>query len=345
MGDTNGNSQTSLGKQIDLTAWMTIARAELGQKEIPGSADNARIVEYLNSTNVPASMQHDSTAWCAAFVSFCLIEAGKESLRNAWAASWMSYGDSSSPVYGAIAARQGHVGFVVEKSAGRVKLLGGNQGDSVSEAWFDDSGWAYRWPKNSPHAPPPEAKASLAPKAKADHFAAAVDFTLAQEGLFSDHPADNGSLTMRGVTIATYKEYRRRIKDTRPVDRAAMLAITVDEAKRVAKLLYWDTNFDELKSQPVAVCLFDWCWGHGPHGAKQMAQACANTLGASLIIDGIFGPATVAAVNRIDPKTYVLAYAELISRWYASFVDRDPRQRVFLKGWMNRVQRVRALVQ
>lgn len=148
MGQINGNSQTPVANMppVDPTPHMTVAKAELGQREVDGTGDNPRVVEYLAMTGVPTSMLHDSTAWCGGFVSFCLIMAGLDSIRNAWAASWMSYGVKSDPVYGAVAARQGHVGFVVEKAPGRVKLLGGNQGNAVSEAWFDDAGWAYRWP-------------------------------------------------------------------------------------------------------------------------------------------------------------------------------------------------------
>lgn len=149
MGDIQGNSQTLPGealKTLDPTPWMPIGRAELGQKEIDGAGDNPRIVEYLGDTKVPKSMMHDSTAWCAAYVGWVLTQAKMQSLNNAWAASWMSYGKPSAPIFGAIAARQGHVGFVVETRPGGVKLLGGNQGNAVSEAWFDDKGWAYRWP-------------------------------------------------------------------------------------------------------------------------------------------------------------------------------------------------------
>jgi len=54
-------------------AWLAVARGEVGQKEVPGTADNPRIVEYFGATTF--GPHPDSVSWCGAFVSFCLHEA------------------------------------------------------------------------------------------------------------------------------------------------------------------------------------------------------------------------------------------------------------------------------
>lgn len=175
------------------------------------------------------------------------------------------------------------------------------------------------------------------------NFEAAVAFTLAQEGLYSDNPSDHGGKTMRGVTIATYGEYRRVTGGRLPVTEADMRAITADEAKRVAHLLYWNPNFDDLDCEAHAVAIFDWCWGHGPNGAQRMAQAAAAALGARIAVDGVFGAGSASAVNALDPARYLQTFAESIRAWYLAFIARDPSQAVFRNGWMNRVDRVEAL--
>ncbi len=117
-------------------------------KELPGDADNPRIVEYLRSTNLDApSSSQDETSWCSAFVNWCVERAGYEGTDSAWARSWLNWGKDagSDPPIGAIVVLQrppdptsGHVGFLVEKpnlalpvEQRVIGLLGGNQSDSV----------------------------------------------------------------------------------------------------------------------------------------------------------------------------------------------------------------------
>ena len=41
-----------------------------------------------------------------------------------------------------------------------------------------------------------------------DNFAACLAQVLLSEGGWSDHPADPGGATMKGITLATYRKYR-----------------------------------------------------------------------------------------------------------------------------------------
>ena len=73
--------------------WLPIALAEQGVKEYPGDGDNPRIVEYLQSTTLEAPMRtNDETAWCSAFVNWCVERAGYEGTDSAWAKSWLNWG-------------------------------------------------------------------------------------------------------------------------------------------------------------------------------------------------------------------------------------------------------------
>lgn len=133
--------------------WMQIARAEIGVKEIKGDADNARIVEYHQSTSLHA--KDDETPWCAAFVNWVLDQAKLGTTHRANARSFLSLPNKCEPVVGAIAiltrgnpkGPHGHVGFVVDSSPTMVVILGGNQGDAVSiQAFHRDRLIGCRWP-------------------------------------------------------------------------------------------------------------------------------------------------------------------------------------------------------
>lgn len=130
--------------------WHAIAREELGQAEVAGSAHNPRILEYHAATDLHAT--DDETPWCSAFVCWCLERAGLPTTRNALALSWRDYGVPSAPVPGAIAVQdrgggRGHVGFVDLVHDGDVHLLAGNASNRVMiKVCHADSFVAFRMP-------------------------------------------------------------------------------------------------------------------------------------------------------------------------------------------------------
>lgn len=130
--------------------WYDIALNEMGQKEIPGSRDNPRIVEYHSVTSLGAD--DDETPWCASFVSWCLEQSGIKSTRSARAKSYIDFGKKlDKPTLGCIAVFTrtggGHVAFFVSESATHVRVLGGNQGNKVSIADYSKENLlGYRWP-------------------------------------------------------------------------------------------------------------------------------------------------------------------------------------------------------
>ncbi len=86
----------------DTTPWLTIAQKEIGVKETPGTAATPRIMEYLAATTGPA-YAGDETAWCAAFVSWCLEQAKIRSLRTKSSRAYEKYGEPlKEPVVGCI---------------------------------------------------------------------------------------------------------------------------------------------------------------------------------------------------------------------------------------------------
>jgi len=144
--------------------WMEIAMGEQGQAEVAGEGkDNPRILEYHQATSLRANS--DETPWCSAFVNWVMRQSGHTGTQNALASSWLTWGAKlAEPRYGAIAiirsksaagnAATGsstgyHVGFLVEQTAKAVRILGGNQSDSVKVSSFPLEKYtleSYRWP-------------------------------------------------------------------------------------------------------------------------------------------------------------------------------------------------------
>lgn len=127
-----------------------LARTFIGTKEIPGPRDNPVIVD-LAKTVGDEWVKDDETAWCGAFVGAMLVKSGlytKDQVRAGTngnplgARNWLKFGRKiSEPQEGDLVifwrgdpnGWQGHVGFYVGTVRnGDIKVLGGNQSNSVS---------------------------------------------------------------------------------------------------------------------------------------------------------------------------------------------------------------------
>ncbi len=138
------------------------ARAKLGTREAPGSANNPTILGWakrLGTKVLGVIYNADSVPWCGVFVGACLDEADIDSpLFAVRAKSWATWGGNLRPerlAPGAVLVFErpggGHVGFYVGEDAEAYHVLGGNQGDSVTIARIDKARCiAHRWPKGQP---------------------------------------------------------------------------------------------------------------------------------------------------------------------------------------------------
>jgi uncharacterized protein (TIGR02594 family) len=119
--------------------WMPIAREQIGVSE---GAGDARISQYFATTTL--GPQPSSVPWCSAFVNFCVERSGGTATNSALARSWLSWGQNSaglSPGCVVVLSRGspalGHVGFYVgDDGQGSIRLLGGNQHNSVNISSF-----------------------------------------------------------------------------------------------------------------------------------------------------------------------------------------------------------------
>ena len=145
--------------------WMDAAWSHIGLHETAGEKATPDIVEMYAKAGHP-EVKSDEVAWCAAFVGACLKDAGLPNTGSLLARSYLTYGtELSEPKPGAIAVfkrgsdpTSGHVAFVTGWGDGKIRVIGGNQRDSVCEANFAQSlVLGYRWPPvpPTPAAPNP----------------------------------------------------------------------------------------------------------------------------------------------------------------------------------------------
>lgn len=162
-------------------------------------------------------------------------------------------------------------------------------------------------------------------------FLRALAWTLGHEGGWSDDEADKGGATNYGITIATARRHGiGSVEDLK--------AITADKVAQIYRADYW--NYDGIRNDRVAAKLFDMGVNMGPSRAIKYCQTALNDAGASLTVDGVYGPKTEAAVNASDPDELIADLCFEQRAHYLSICDRDNTQRKFLKGWLRRASEV-----
>jgi lysozyme family protein len=167
-------------------------------------------------------------------------------------------------------------------------------------------------------------------------FVKALTFTLPQEGGFSDAPADHGGATNFGLTQKDdYDAYRRAHGEpTRSVRE-----ITEQEVLDIYLHSYWLPIAGDSLKHPLGVVLFDSVVNFGVGAGVKFAQSALG-----ITVDGGLGPKTKAALAAADPKALALKICELRIERHEGIVKRNPSQNVFLKGWLNRDNALKALV-
>lgn len=151
-----------------MTAWLDVAKRDLGVAEVRGAKHNPRIQAMFASVG-HSEDEPDETAWCAAFAGACLAETGmaippKET--NLMARSYLRYGTKlDTPKPGAIVVKArgkppfGHVGIVEEVNEdGSFVVIAGNSSNKVKrENWkpSDPLPNGIRWPVKAGEKPAP----------------------------------------------------------------------------------------------------------------------------------------------------------------------------------------------
>jgi uncharacterized protein (TIGR02594 family) len=120
--------------------WLRLARADLGIKEIVGKQHNPAVLNYFRDAGFP-EIDDDETAWCAGFANAMLQRCGYSGSKSLAARSFLTWGkELSKPYPGCVVifwrvsprSWQGHVAFYLSETATHIKVIGGNQSNSVS---------------------------------------------------------------------------------------------------------------------------------------------------------------------------------------------------------------------
>ena len=147
------------------------------------------------------------------------------------------------------------------------------------------------------------------------------------EGGYSDNPNDRGGATNSGVTLAVYQSVYGKNKTKNDLKR-----MTNEQWNYIFTKLYWNKwKADDIKNQSIANILVDWVWMSGLGTIKKIQSLFGLTA------DGIVGNKTILYINSHDQEEVFNKIWNRRKSFYESLVKNNPSQKVFLKGWMNRL--------
>ena len=167
-------------------------------------------------------------------------------------------------------------------------------------------------------------------------FCSAVHVVLQFEGGFVDDPCDRGGKTNMGITQKFLDRYRHRAG----VKARDVAALTPKEAVKLYKA-EWDTyGFALLDNADVAILVYDFAVHSGAKLAIAAMQTILNTKGCGLAVDGYIGVLTNRAVNSVDSGWLKTELQRTRALHCDGIVDKDPKQKRFIKGWFNRINTI-----
>lgn len=194
-----------------------------------------------------------------------------------------------------------------------------------------------------------------------ERFEHAFADLLGIEGGFVDDPVDRGGATKYGISLRFLKAEGQIDEDLDgyadfdldmdgDIDGADVRRLSVGDAKSLYKRSFWEVLECESFPQPIGEMLFDQGVNGGNHAAKKLLQQAINAVLRAgqyrtipLKVDGQIGDRTLSAFNSMWERhatQLVIEYREAVKDRYHAIVRRNPSQAKFLKGWLNRAERL-----
>lgn len=179
-------------------------------------------------------------------------------------------------------------------------------------------------------------------------FDQAVEIVLQHEGGFVNDKNDPGGATnwgislrfVRGLDAALCDELGLDIDGDGDVDADDIRAMPRDKAIAVYRTQWWERyGYGRFWDIGVAIKMFDLAVNLGPRPAHRCLQRAVRAVnGKRLVEDGLLGPATLGAVNGIDPAGALrpAIRSEAAGLYRAIIASQPYRFGKYRAGWLRR---------
>jgi lysozyme family protein len=161
-----------------------------------------------------------------------------------------------------------------------------------------------------------------------DNYEKSLAHVLKSEGGWSDHASDPGGATMKGITIGTYRDWKRNPHITKE----QLRAISDSEVYDIYRQQYWNKIDGDYLPSGVDYAVFDAAVNMGVGRATKLIQEAVG-----VTADGVLGPKSLSAIQTANPKELIEKFSALKEAFYRSLKTFP----VFGVGWIRRVTEVK----
>lgn len=151
---------------------------------------------------------------------------------------------------------------------------------------------------------------------------------------------DTGGPTRFGVTHGTLQ----RAFTMGLVSHNDITKMTKEEANIIFEEMYWKVCKADKMEWGLCLVHYDCAINCGNGGAAKQLQRALIDLGADIKVDAVVGPKTLSAISQFPLQDIVKSYLKTREKYYYGIVNKNQSQNDFLKGWLNRLDRLEALV-
>jgi lysozyme family protein len=170
--------------------------------------------------------------------------------------------------------------------------------------------------------------------------------TVSFEGGYVNDPDDSGGETYKGISRKSHPNWPGWAKVDAAKAQVGTKASAIDRflasdqgLKDLVAKLYKDVYWTPLDGNPefpdrIKQKLFDTSVNMGQRAAVKILQKALNLSGERLAVDGFIGPLTRKTAN--EAKDVLKNFVKCQSDYYRSLVAKNPKNKKFLTGWLNR---------
>jgi len=166
-----------------------------------------------------------------------------------------------------------------------------------------------------------------------------VPFVLGWEGGVSNHVADTGGLTNKGITYGTYKSLCKQVYGCEPSSNH-FYGLDSDSVGLMIRY-FWNksTGNNRIGSQKIAEAITSWAWGSGTYyGLKWFQEMLNKEYNAGLQVDAQIGILTVNFINGLDQDDLFRMCIKYRRDRFIAICKNNKSQYEFLVGWLNRLR-------
>lgn len=186
---------------------------------------------------------------------------------------------------------------------------------------------------------------------KLGEFQEDLAWTLVHEGGISNHPADPGRFTFKGIAEAKHAdktEFWKRVRYLKAQGVTDQKLLADIELNRYVGDIYWKDYYEplgcpEMKTPTLRRKVFDTAVNVGRRRCARWIQRTLNLCDrgsekVGLVLDGGIGPATLKVLNGYAKEDEFLTkqVTGFQMSHYQGISEKTSRFEVFIRGWTNR---------